>query len=133
MPWACCRAADSCPLLLQRGGLGVFAYVGKSLGGSILHAGPRTCSGKARFGRVDRVADAGAGLAVGGGAAGGGSIITLWRASRGIEAVTKRLTPLLFVLLIAVAIASLSLPGAMERVRLPVPAGFVPAERPRWC
>ena len=91
----------------------VFAYVGKSLGGSILTQDRALLEGT--FGQLIQSPMQALGwqwavlLVVGG-------IITLG-VSRGIEAVTKRLMPLLFVLLIAVAIASLSLPGAMEGVR----------------
>ncbi len=45
------------------------------------------------------------------------SVIIIAGVSKGIEAVTKRLMPLLLVLLIAVCIRSLTLPGASEGLR----------------
>ncbi len=91
----------------------VFAYVGKSVSGGILTQ-DRSLLEQTFGGLVSNPAAALGWqwlvlLLVG--------IIITFGVSRGIEAVTKRLMPLLFGLLMLVAIAALMLPGAMEGVR----------------
>lgn len=91
----------------------VFAYVGKSLGGSILTQDRGVL--EQTFGALIGNPAAALGwqwlvlLLVGG--------ILTFGVSRGIEAVTKRLMPVLFGLLVLVAAFALMLPGAMEGVR----------------
>lgn len=88
----------------------VFAYVAKAVAGDILSSDPKVTS--AAF--VALVSDPWQSLLwqwlvlafIGG--------ILLMGVSKGIEAVTKRLMPLLFVLLIVIGVRSLTLPGAAQ-------------------
>ncbi|TIC86946.1 sodium-dependent transporter [Crenobacter intestini] len=88
----------------------VFAYVFKAIGGSILSSDPAVTS--AAFGQL--VSDPVQSLLwqwlvlafIGG--------ILLMGVSKGIEAVTKKLMPILFLLLIVLCVRSLMLPGAAE-------------------
>ncbi|WP_410497989.1 sodium-dependent transporter [Chitinibacter sp. S2-10] len=91
----------------------VFAYIFKSLTGSINSTDPATA--KAAFGALvsnplqalfwQWVVLAWAGA------------IIMMGVSKGIEAVAKKLMPLLFLLLVLLCIRSLTLPGAMEGVK----------------
>ncbi|WP_432720425.1 sodium-dependent transporter [Jeongeupia wiesaeckerbachi] len=91
----------------------VFAYVVKSLTGTLGHTDPS--SAKATFGTlVSSPAQALSWqwlvLVITGG-------IIMLGVSKGIEAVAKKLMPLLFLLLIALCVRSLTLPGAAEGLR----------------
>lgn len=88
----------------------VFAYIFKAIGGEILSRDPKVTSGA--FSAL--IADPKqsllwqwAVLALIGG-------ILLLGVSKGIEAVTKKLMPLLFVLLVLIGVRSLMLPGASQ-------------------
>ena len=91
----------------------VFAYIAKSLGSSLLTQDRRALEG-AFTGLITNPAAALAWqwtvlLLMG--------VILSFGVSKGIEAVTKKLMPLLFILLIIVALTSLSLPNAMAGVK----------------
>ncbi|MGL5947655.1 MAG: sodium-dependent transporter [Aeromonas sp.] len=88
----------------------VFAYIFKAIDGSILSTDPKVTG--AAFGAlisdpVQSLLWQWLVLAMMGG-------ILLLGVSKGIEAVTKKLMPVLFVLLIIIGVRSLSLPGASE-------------------
>lgn len=90
----------------------VFAYVFKAVGGDILSSDPKVTS--AAFGSlisnpVQSLVWQWVVLALIGG-------ILLMGVSKGIEAVTKKLMPVLFLLLVVIGVRSLMLPGAMQGV-----------------
>ena len=90
----------------------VFAYVFKAIGGGILSSNPQVTS--SAFGKL--IADPVQSLLwqwlvlalIGG--------ILLMGVAKGIEAVTKKLMPILFLLLVVIGVRSLMLPGAMQGV-----------------
>ncbi|MTD33831.1 sodium-dependent transporter [Paludibacterium denitrificans] len=90
----------------------VFAYVFKAIGGAILSSDPKVTSAAFKTLISDPVQALLwqwlVLLLIGG--------ILLLGVAKGIEAVTKKLMPLLFVLLLVVAVRSLMLPGAMKGV-----------------
>jgi NSS family neurotransmitter:Na+ symporter len=88
----------------------VFAYVLKAIGGGILSTSPEVTS--AAFGGL--VSSPIQSLVWQWVVLAWVSIIIIAGVSKGIEAMTKRLLPLLFILLIIVGIRSLTLPGAGE-------------------
>jgi len=91
----------------------VFAYVFKALGSSLLSSDPKVTS--AVFGQL--ISDPMQSLMWQWVVLASMGCILLLGVSKGIEAATKRLMPLLFVLLLIVGIRSLMLPGAMQGVR----------------
>lgn len=88
----------------------VFAYVFKAMGGSILSSDPAVTSAAFAALVADPVQSLlwqwGVLLFIGG--------ILLLGVSKGIEAVTKKLMPVLFLLLIVLGVRSLMLPGAAQ-------------------
>lgn len=88
----------------------VFAYVVKSFSGSVLSTSPDVTS--AAFGNL--VSSPVLSLIVQWVVLVLVSLIILRGVEKGIEATTKRLLPLLFVMLLVVAVRSLTLPGASE-------------------
>jgi NSS family neurotransmitter:Na+ symporter len=91
----------------------VFAYIFKSLSGSINSTDPATA--KAAFGAM--VSNPTQALMWQWVVLGGAGIIIMLGVSKGIEAVAKKLMPLLFLLLVLLCVRSLTLPGAMEGVK----------------
>ena len=91
----------------------VFAYIFKSLSGSIHSTDPATA--KAAFGAL--VADPMQVLFWQWLVLASTGLIIMLGVSKGIEAVAKKLMPILFLLLILLCIRSLTLPGAMEGVK----------------
>ncbi|KPC52708.1 sodium-dependent transporter [Amantichitinum ursilacus] len=91
----------------------VFAYIAKALTGTLIHGD--AAAAQAQFGQTIS-APASAlfwqwlVLALAGG-------IIMLGVSKGIEAVTKKLMPVLFVLLLLLCVRSLTLPGAAEGLR----------------
>ncbi len=90
----------------------VFAYIFKSLSGSIHSTDPATA--KAAFDAM--VSNPMQALFWQWVVLGGAGVIIMLGVSKGIEAVAKKLMPLLFLLLVLLCIRSLTLPGAMAGV-----------------
>jgi NSS family neurotransmitter:Na+ symporter len=91
----------------------VFAYVFKAMGSSILSSDPKVTS--AAFGQL--ISDPVQSLLWQWAVLGLMGCILLFGVSKGIEAATKKLMPLLFLLLLVVGVRSLMLPGAAEGIK----------------
>ncbi|BEV71272.1 MULTISPECIES: sodium-dependent transporter [unclassified Paludibacterium] len=91
----------------------VFAYVFKSLGSGLLTSDPKVTEGV--FGQL--ISDPWQSLLWQWLVLGLMGCILLLGVSKGIEAATKKLMPLLFVLLVVVGVRSLMLPGASEGLK----------------
>lgn len=91
----------------------VFAYVFKAMGSSILSSDPKVTS--AAFGQL--ISDPLQSLLWQWVVLGLMGCILLFGVSKGIEAATKKLMPLLFLLLVVVGVRSLMLPGAAQGLK----------------